>query len=226
MAHKESDAEVCSGIGGNNAVLDCSRSGGWNYLKLWDPDKGSDCLIAPWVALSPLVSLVRRQASRVSGDLLKPSCNVRCCFGYRQSSFSGAFYAWGHCYAHIRYGLYYLVERNYGIESGDCHYCWRIGINSSSALHLAARFLGRKTGPLSKVGAWKRKMTFSFHSKVLFYCPFAINSKLLTLQANKKTTPGFPGVVIFLLSGWEPSYYLLSFNNNLTHIVHWYLNIS
>jgi len=44
----------------------------------------------------------------------------------------------------------------------------------------------------------KRKMTFSFHSKVLFYCPFAFNSKLLTLQANKKTTTGKPMVVIFL----------------------------
>jgi hypothetical protein len=49
--------------------------------------------------------------------------------------------------------------------------------------------------------ARKRKMTFSFHSKVLFYCPFAFNSKLLTLQANKKTTTGKPMVVIFLLSG-------------------------
>jgi len=47
----------------------------------------------------------------------------------------------------------------------------------------------------------KRKMTFSLHSKVLFYCPFSYNSKLLTLQDNKKTTTGKPAVVIFLLSG-------------------------
>jgi hypothetical protein len=47
----------------------------------------------------------------------------------------------------------------------------------------------------------KQKMTFSLHSKVLFYCPFANNSKLLTLQVNKKTTTGKPAVVIFLLSG-------------------------
>jgi hypothetical protein len=34
-----------------------------------------------------------------------------------------------------------------------------------------------------------------------FYCPFTFNSKLLTLQVNKKTTTGKPVVVIFLLSG-------------------------
>ena len=47
----------------------------------------------------------------------------------------------------------------------------------------------------------KKNDLFASLKGSIFYCPFAFNRRRLTLPGNKKTTAGFPAMVIFLLSG-------------------------